>query len=256
MPDRKSGASIARPRAEAEAEADLPAAAQRRSASVAIAPAWHTLAVVCLMLGVSALGAYVQLPARFRSFGRAPSYLLSMLVEWAAVAFIAWGIRRRGARLSGLIGGSWPGGAQILRDLGIAIAFLVVFGGLQQLLAGLLKVSTPATVRAMLPQTPLEMALWVPLSLTGGFCEEVIFRGYLQRQLSVLSGSMVGGIVLQALIFGLSHGYQGWKMMAIIAVYGACFGWLAHWRASLRPGMLAHALQDGASGLLARLLLH
>ena len=66
-----------------------------------------------------------------------------------------------------------------------------------------------------------------------------------------LTGSLVGAIALQAIAFGLSHGYQGWKMMSIIAIYGACFGWLAHWRRSLRPGMLGHALQDTAGGLLA-----
>ena len=121
-------------------------------------------------------------------------------------------------------------------------------------LTSLLKAAPPPGLRAMLPQSPFEMVLWVPLSLTGGFCEEVIFRGYLQRQFSVLTRSFVGAIALQAIAFGLSHGYQGWKMMSIIAIYGACFGWLAHWRRSLRPGMLGHALQDTAGGLLAGFL--
>jgi uncharacterized protein len=98
------------------------------------------------------------------------------------------------------------------------------------------------------------MILWVPLCLTGGFCEEVIFRGYLQRQFSVLTHSLVGGIVLQAIAFGLSHGYQGWRLMAVIGIYGICFGGLAHWRRSLRPGMLGHALQDTAGGLVPHFL--
>lgn len=56
-------------------------------------------------------------------------------------------------------------------------------------------------------------------------------------------------MVVQALAFGLGHGYQGWKLMSLIAVYGLCFGLLAHWRRSLRPGMVGHALQDIAGGL-------
>jgi len=226
------------------------------SSESSIAPAWHTIAVLSVVLGVSLVGARVELPAIFGSHGRVPRYLLAMFVEWATVALIWWGLRRRGIRLSDLIGGSWARRVHILRDLGIGIAFVVVFGfGVTQGVSYLLKAAQPPAVRAMMPQTPFEMILWVLLSLTGGFCEEVIFRGYLQRQFSVLTRSLIGGIVLQAVAFGLSHGYQGWRLMSVISVYGACFGCLAHWRRSLRPGMIGHALQDTTVGLLARFLL-
>jgi membrane protease YdiL (CAAX protease family) len=44
-------------------------------------------------------------------------------------------------------------------------------------------------------------------------------------------------------------------MVVTIGVYGCLFGLLAAWRKSLRPGMLAHFLQDGIGGLmLARLV--
>ncbi len=233
-----------------------PAPVPSPGSSEAIAPAWHTIAVLLVLLGVSLAGSRVELPAIFASHGRVPRYLLAMFVEWATVAFIWWGLSRRGVRLSALIGGSWARPVHVLRDLGIGIAFVVIFGfGLTQALSYLLKAVQPPALRAMMPQTPLEMVLWVLLSMTGGFCEEVIFRGYLLRQFSVLTRSLVGAIVLQAIVFGLSHGYQGWKLMSVIAVYGACFGWLAHWRRSLRPGMLGHALQDTTAGLLARFLL-
>jgi uncharacterized protein len=225
------------------------------SSASAIAPAWHTVAVLVVLLGGSLLGSLAELPAIFGSHGRVPRYLITMFVEWATVAFIGWGLRRRGVRLSDLIGGSWARRIYILRDLGIGIVFVVIFGfGVPQVLSYLLKVVEPPALSALMPQTPFEMALWVLLAMTAGFCEEVIFRGYLQRQFSVLTRSVVGAIVLQAIVFGLIHGYQGWKLMSIIAVYGACFGWLAHWRRSLRPGMLGHALQDTTVGLLARFL--
>lgn len=224
------------------------------SSQSAIAPAWHTVAVLLVVLGVSLLGARIELPAIFGS--RVSRYLTAMFVEWATVALIWWGLSRRGIRLSDLIGGSWARRIHVLRDLGIGIAFVVIFGfGLTQVLSYLLKAVQPPTVRALMPQTPVEMILWVLLALTGGFCEEVIFRGYLQRQFSALTRSLVGGIVLQAIAFGLSHGYQGWRLMSVIAVYGACFGWLAHWRRSLRPGILGHAFQDTTVGLLGRFLL-
>jgi uncharacterized protein len=202
------------------------------------------------LFGVSFIGARFH-GSIFGAHGRTPGYLIALLVEWTTVAFIWWGLARRGIRLRDLIGGSWARPVYLLRDLGLGIAFLLIFGGaLLQGLTYLLKVSPPKAVQAMMPQTPSEVILWILLSLTAGFCEEVIYRGYLQRQFSALTHSFVGGIGLQAIAFGLSHGNQGRKEILLIAVYGVCFGLLAHWRRSLRPGMLAHALQDTLGGLL------
>jgi membrane protease YdiL (CAAX protease family) len=220
-----------------------------------IAPAWHTAVVLFLMLGLSFIGAHVDLPAVFNAHGRTPTYLLVILFEWITAAFIWWGLRRRGIRLADLVGGSWARPVYLLRDFGLSIAFILVFGGaLLQGLSYLLKIVPSKVMQDMMPVTSFEMVLWVVMSLTAGFCEEVIFRGYLQRQFSALTRSFAGGIGLQAIVFGLSHGYQGWKLMLLITVYGVCFGLLAHWRRSLRPGMLAHTLQDTAGGLLARFL--
>ena len=221
-----------------------------------IAPAWHSAVVLLVMLGFSFVVAHLDLPGIFVAHGRAPCYLVVILIEWATVAFIWWGLSRRGIRMPDLVGGSWARPVYLLRDLGIGVAFIVIFGGaVLQGLAHLLKIVPPPVIRAAMPQTRSEMILWVLMSLTAGFCEEVIFRGYLQRQFSALTHSLVAGIVLQAIAFGLGHGYQGWKLMSLIAVYGACFGLLAGWRRSLRPGMLGHALQDTVGGLLARFLM-
>ena len=93
------------------------------------------------------------------------------------------------------------------------------------------------------------------MSLTAGFCEELIFRGYLQRQFAALTNSVWAAIVLQGLSFGAAHGYQGWKLMVVIAVYGSLFGVLVQWRRSLRPGMMTHFIQDGLWGVVAGYLM-
>jgi membrane protease YdiL (CAAX protease family) len=85
------------------------------------------------------------------------------------------------------------------------------------------------------------------LALTAAICEEIIYRGYLQRQFTGWRASI--GIVLQGMIFGASHSYQGKTMLLTICVYGCLFGLLARWRDSLRPEMMAHFLQDGVGGL-------
>ena len=93
-------------------------------------------------------------------------------------------------------------------------------------------------------QGRIEIALWVGLSLTAGICEEAIYRGYLQKQFVALTRSVPAGIILSALAFGSAHSYQGSKRVLMISVMGAMSGILAHWSRSVRPGMIAHALQD------------
>jgi uncharacterized protein len=212
-----------------------------------IAPVWHTVVMLCWLLGLSFIGAHVDL-----GHGHFVTYSIVIVMEWAMVGFIWWGLSRRGIPLSHLIGGSWARPLYFLRDLGLGIAFLLLIGfAFLQGISYLLKPETPKTMLTMMPQNWFEMILWVLMSLTAGFCEEVIFRGYLLRQFSALTRSLVGGIVLQAVVFGLSHGYQGWKLMLLISIYGVCFGLFARWRRSLRPGMIAHALEDTGGGLLA-----
>jgi len=183
-------------------------------------------------------------------------YVLVMIMEWAVVAFIWYGLHRRSVRMTDLISGGWRRPVHFLRDLGIAVGFILIFGGgVLQGLGYLLKAAPPQAMRAMMPHSRADLILWVMLSLTAGFCEEVIHRGYLQRQFAALTNSGAAGIVLQGIVFGLGHGYQGRKLMLIIAIYGILFGCLAHWRRSLRPGMIAHCLQDTAGGILARYLM-
>jgi membrane protease YdiL (CAAX protease family) len=100
------------------------------------------------------------------------------------------------------------------------------------------------------PHGLLEGTVWVLLSCSAGFCEEVVFRGYLQRQFIALTGNEWSGIGLSALIFGVGHAYQGWRSVTAIVVYGLLFGVLARFTRTLRPGILAHALEDVTSGLL------
>lgn len=222
------------------------------SSQGAVAPAWHTGVMLAALLGFSYVGAHIQ---HLTFYGRSVDYLAVILMEWILAAFIWFGASRRKIPLRELVGGRWAHPAQFLRDLGIGVAFVVIFGGgVLNGLGYLLKANPPSSMRDMMPRSLFEMTLWVVMSATAGYCEELIFRGYFQRQFSGWTQSAVAGIVLQGLVFGLGHGYQGWKLMSLIAFYGMCFGVLANWRRSLRPGMLAHFLQDSAGGLLYRFL--
>lgn len=222
----------------------------------AVAPAWHTAVVLLVLLGFSFVGARAGNLPGFGAHGRAGGYVLVMMMEWATVAFISLSASRRGVSMRDLVGGSWARPIDVLRDLAIAIGFLILCGfGVVNGVGYLLKAAPNEAFRNLIPQSGTEVVLYLMLSLTAGFCEEVIFRGYLQRQFAALTNVAVGGIVLQGIAFGAGHGYQGWKFMLVISVYGTLFGLLAHWRRSLRPGMITHFVQDGVGGLVMRHLM-
>jgi len=77
----------------------------------------------------------------------------------------------------------------------------------------------------------------------------VVFRGYFQQQFEAWTRSPSIALLLQAALFAVSHGYQGARACAKIAVFGVLFGLVALWRGSLRPGMIAHALTDIVGGI-------
>ena len=133
---------------------------------------------------------------------------------------------------------------------------LVVAGMLLWIFGWLLRTAALGRNVSMLPQRGIELTFWIALSVTAGICEETIFRGYLQRQFMALTKSAPAGILLSAATFGAAHAYQGFRMMILIALYGAMFGILAYWRGSVRPGMIAHAWQDSLNGVLAVLVRH
>ncbi len=218
-----------------------------------IAPAWHTFVLLLALLTISGVGAYShRAPGLGQAHGHAIGYVIVIASEWLLVAFVWFGVRRYRVRLIDLVGGSWSSWKAIGRDLGIAGGFLLVSNIVLALLGRLLHATPNQAIRNLLPQGGFEVALYLLLSLTAGICEEIIFRGYLQKQFVALTRSAAAALVLQGIVFGIAHGYQGPKYMFIIAVYGCLFGLLAQWRQSLRPGINAHFLQDGIFGIVAR----
>jgi membrane protease YdiL (CAAX protease family) len=102
---------------------------------------------------------------------------------------------------------------------------------------------------ALLPHGPGEAFLWIAVSVSAGIAEELAFRGYLQRQLMAFIGSRAAAALLQSLVFGLAHGYQGWKPILLTALFGLCATLLTLWRGNLYAAMVAHAATDIAGGL-------
>jgi membrane protease YdiL (CAAX protease family) len=223
-------------------------------------PYWHT-ALLLLVLGVMSVGNARTGHGLHSGNSHIRIYLATIIYEWLFTAYVWWGVRRSGGTLRELIGGRWQRVEDFLLDIAIASAAWI---GTLLLLAvvalglGMQHVSNVDEARKQIgflaPQSGLEVFLWVCLSATAGFCEEVLFRGYFQKQFTRLLHNRWAALVVVSILFGLGHGYEGAQRMVLIALLGLSFGVLSMLRKSLRPAMIAHTLQDTISGLLLRAL--
>jgi membrane protease YdiL (CAAX protease family) len=218
----------------------------------------HTILVVAILAVWAFLGSIRADRMRTEANPhRVRVYLLTLVFEWLVVGFVVAGVRRFGAPVADVLGKRWESVRHVFKDIGIAAAYWVVSTGLLFILGRLLQIAGGAhRMEFFLPHGGMELTLWIALSVTAGICEEAIFRGYLQHQFIALTKNATAGILLSAAAFGAAHTYQGFRMVILIALYGAMFGILAHWRGSVRPGMIAHAWQDSLSGVTAAVTRH
>lgn len=223
-----------------------------------IAPLWHTGVLIAFLMGMAAYGAYAQHAA-----GPGPElvthrgsplkiYLALILSQWALLRFVTVvGLKRTGTRLRDLIGQRWSGWKDVARDVLIALVAWGVWTGVEALVLPLFGKDTAKSIDSLLPIGPIEILAWVALSISAGFCEESIFRGYLQKQFRALTGSGFAAVLIQGVIFGVSHGYQGLRNVIVISVLGVTYGAIAAWRKSLKPTMVLHAWTDIFSGIFS-----
>jgi membrane protease YdiL (CAAX protease family) len=152
-------------------------------------------------------------------------------------------------RWASQIGGKWANPKDVLLDCGLAVGVWASWRLVETAWNRWLGAGSAASIQTYLPQRALEILLWIGVSISAGFCEELIFRGYFQKQFETFTHSRWFALFLQAVLFGISHGYQGIEACVKIACFGALYGLLAMWRKSLRPGMTAHAWSDILSGI-------
>lgn len=183
-----------------------------------------------------------------------PIYLGAIVMDWALFYYCWAGVDHYGGNLWTLSGGRWLSWKDVLFDMGILVPFLVIWEGtaygVSKLLAGTAGPGSAKTVDSLLPQSLIEILIWIATSITAGICEEMAFRGFLQRQLHALSGNIAVAVLGQGLVFGLFHSYQGWRNVVVISVLGTLYGALAAWRGNVRINIVAHAFTDVWEGWL------
>ena len=183
------------------------------------------------------------------------NYILAMLADCALLYYCWVGVHWRGGNLDTLSGGLWKSWRMLAKDIAIAVPFWVLWEATAYGVHRLLGPSRSArSVAALLPQSLFEVLVWILVSITAGFCEELQTRGYLQRQFHALTGSIVAAVIGQGVLFGLMHSYQGWKQVIVISALGILYGALAAWRRNLRANIMSHAWSDVWEGWLKQLI--
>ena len=81
----------------------------------------------------------------------------------------------------------------------------------------------------------------IGISMVAGICEEIGYRGYLQKPLEQKYGPVVA-ISISSLVFVVVHLHQAWLSSILVPAFGISFmiGYLAYATNSLIPGIIAH----------------
>lgn len=105
----------------------------------------------------------------------------------------------------------------------------------------------------IIPLNWREFRSYIFLAVSAGICEEIIFRGflitYISHYFSDSSFGMLLAVLLPALVFSVSHLYQGWWAVLKIMILALLFGFIFILSESLIAVILIHILIDIFSGV-------
>ncbi len=200
----------------------------------------------------------------------------TLVVGWASWrAFLRvspedWALLRRGAYVETMAGGWALAGAVALRwaisgrsweGLGLARPWLAAASAGALAASGAAAALWPVSpsdrarlaerhgpVAVLLPRTPGEARLWVPVSISAGITEEMVHRGFLLGWLAALLPA-AAAVAVSAALFAAGHAYQGRRGILVTAVLGMALGALRLASGSLYPGMGLHAAVDLWAGI-------
>ena len=143
----------------------------------------------------------------------------------------------------------------------ITLALLIVLAVVSWIVLRRVRRAQPAALRAavgrlrsLVPAFGLEMAAFVIVCLTAGFCEELLYRGWMVNILHAATGSTWAAVGASAIVFGMGHTYQGAKGVLRTAFIGLQLAVLYVMVGTLIPGQILHAGVDilaGVAGALA-----
>lgn len=160
--------------------------------------------------------------------------LSSVAMSMAAALLLAWFWLRR----DGALGEAWDLSAPdswprtLLYGLGATLMIIAWFT-LGAMLVKAIGLDAPDVARVIgwVVESPLTFTLWIIAVawFAAGLGEELLWRGFLFDRLNRLGGiegRLWLALVIQAVLFGLPHIYQGMGGVIITSVVGLFLGWL------------------------------
>lgn len=140
-------------------------------------------------------------------------------------------------------------GASVLWGLAVGCASIIIALCLHTVFGPFYTGSGPPSHA---PQSLAGLFLFFGASISAGFLEEFIFRGYLLKQIYSLNGNMTLALLLQAALFAVGHGLHQTPVGVFDKIiFSLLLGWMTIWRKSLLPAIIAHASSNALIGLIA-----
>jgi membrane protease YdiL (CAAX protease family) len=174
-------------------------------------------------------------------------YARTIVVLWSVTVLALYALRLHGLGPSsvGLRPVRHPGELALGLVTLVAPLLAAMFGARREL-----RGEYAQALRAVVPARPSEWLWFVPVAATAGICEEFLYRGYAFTVLTALTGSVLAGVVLSSLAFGLGHAYQGRTGMLGASFTAVLYSLIFLATGSLYPCMLGHFVQDIAGGFV------
>lgn len=221
--------------------------------------------ILFLLLGIllpwRTIGAQKKLKdLTFSSAMRRSLYIGNSIGLWL-MALIVLGLWWWLDRPFSTLGLHWTPQVLSFWSIGFVALFLVIY-----LLDAIRDITTPkgrAEVEkkldkelAILPRQPKSYLYFIPLAISAGICEEIVFRGFFIGYLFSLLGpglfAKIVAVGVPAIIFGLVHTYQGVQAIYKILGMAVLFGTIYLLTGSIFLLIILHAVVDligGAIGL-------
>jgi membrane protease YdiL (CAAX protease family) len=178
-------------------------------------------------------------------------YASTTAFQWLIAAVILWRTTADGIP-------PWRLGLQVSRPmltgaLGVGLAVVILANQIYSLRR---LATTPVEPQSMLtqlalkvfPQDTAERLAFFAVVVTVAFCEEWIYRGFVQRVFRDWGGSAAAGIVGSAILFAAAHLYQGRRGLVSTFAVGLLFSSVRFWSGSLIPSIAAHFVADLTAG--------
>ena len=224
-------------------------------------PQWIVLGSVLLLIAADHFivwQAFIRQSQVDAAKARHALWLRGALLMWAASILVLWLWIATGVPMSS-VGFGLPEGWRLWVPLAATIAFAALQGSSAIRVARLPVPSEKLRmqlggVAAISPRAASELPAFFGVSLTAGFCEELVFRGFLIWALQPLVDLWFAAL-LSALLFGAAHAYQGMAGVIRTSVLGLVFTAIVLLTRSLWPAIVLHAVVDAMGGVIAWLIL-